>query len=58
MRCCKLNCYWTAAFEIYPDSTHIHPADGFTHACEAHVGDMLGSPMDGPNVNAWNVYAL
>ena len=50
MFCCVMECEKEAAFEVR--GTHGHPEDS-THACEAHVGELLGTPDWADYENTW-----
>jgi hypothetical protein len=52
------NCKADAEFEIIEQRTDLHPADNSTHACRAHVGEMLGSTKMDPPTRSWVVVEL
>ena len=56
--CCEQDCPNDAEFEVYYDHPDIPSHDGYTHACAGHVGEMCGSPADGPVVTAWRIVPL
>ena len=61
MKCCAMisktkRCQKKATFEIM-DATRGDP-DNFTHACESHVGELLGSVEGYPVTTSWNVHTL
>lgn len=56
--CCALGCPNDAEFEVVQEHADIPPYEGATHACMEHVGTMLGSPADGPDVPSWTVLPL
>lgn len=61
MHCCEHDCGKPAEFEIQEDRTDIHPADGATHACTQHVGELLGTayPKEGkPETVRWILSVL
>lgn len=54
--CCKIDCDAPAEFEIVGESGH---PDDSTHACEAHVGELLGTPEWLSRRNrSWTITAL
>ena len=48
--CCVMECEAEAMFQI--EGTHHHPDDN-TQACEAHVGELLGTPDWADYENTW-----
>lgn len=55
-KCCKPRCRRLAEFEIRGEGNH--PED-YTHACEKHVGWLLGTPVFLQRENRmWFVYYL
>lgn len=58
LHCCYPDCPKEAEFEIQEDNSGIHPADGCTHACAAHVGEFLGSVDASKPTTIWIVSSL
>lgn len=56
--CCEPDCEKDAEFEVIQDEKSIPCDVAYTHACTDHVGVLLGSPLDGPEVRSWIVVPL
>lgn len=51
MKCCHEGCERDADFEVGPLEPAVPYMDSL--ACANHVGELLGSPVEGPTITHW-----